>query len=259
MSNSESLIAQLDNFSKLSLADLDAVKFQNSCDTKFTFHRSKLASFLESIKDSYSVLSIDNKVLMDYESLYYDTPDFDLYLRHHNKRRNRFKLRYRKYVVSDLTFFEIKVKNNKGRTVKRRVTVSDIEQKGISGRAETHYQNESAKSQILNEALENLQASLWVNFSRITLADKDFNERATIDVNLHYKMGDKKIVCADLVIAELKQEAFSRTSGFMRALNDLHINPLRISKYCFGMKKMYPHLKHNNFKPKFSKIDRLSA
>lgn len=195
---------------------------------------------------------------MGYESLYYDTPNFDFYLRHHNKRRNRFKLRYRKYMVSDLTFFEIKVKNNKGRTVKRRVKVADIEEE-ITGDAKKHYSDERKLSRILNEPLENLEPSIWVNFSRITLADNNFKERATIDVGLHYVMNGKTIRCDNLVIAELKQEMFSRESKFMGALHELRIYPLRISKYCYGMQKMYPYLKYNNFKPKFNKVNRLSA
>lgn len=247
-----SIIDQLSSFNTLSLADLDTVKLQNRCDTKFTFHRSKLASFLDLIKDSYAALSIDSQILMDYESLYYDTPDFNLYLNHHNQRRNRFKVRYRKYVVSDLTYFEIKRKNNKGRTVKRRVKVPDIEN-AISGKALAHYEKEFEGIRPF------LKPSLWVNFSRMTLADQSFKERATIDVGLHYIQGDRTIRCDDLVIAELKQPMFSRISGFMGALNDLHISPLRISKYCYGMQKMYPDLKYNNFKQKFSKINKLSA
>jgi len=256
--NWSQVISQIGSFEKLSLADLAAVKLQNRCDTKFTFHKSQLSRFLELVRDSYGALSIDGEELMNYESLYYDTPDFDLYLMHHNERRNRFKIRYRKYVVSDLTFFEIKVKNNKGRTVKRRVKVAEIE-KVISGDAKKHYLDEQALSYIVNEPIENLQPSLGINFSRITLADKSFKERATIDVGLHYLMNGKTIRDDNLVIAELKQDMFSRESRFMSALNELHINPLRISKYCYGMKKMYPYLKSNNFKSKFSKIKKLSA
>lgn len=255
---STQLLDQLRAFKKLSLADLDTVKLQNRRDTKFAFHISKLPSFLELIKDSYGVLSINDQCLMDYQSLYYDTPNFDLYLKHHNKRRNRFKIRYRKYLVSDLTFFEIKLKNNKGRTVKRRIKVRDIEE-AITGDAKDHFTEESKVTASLNEPIENLQPSLWVNFSRLTFADHLFKERATLDIGLHYVQDGKTIRCDDLVIAELKQEAFSRESLFMRALHELHIAPLRVSKYCYGMQKMYPRLKFNNFKRKFLMINKLSA
>jgi len=252
------ITSQLKAFNKLSLVDLVAVKLQNRCDTKFAFHISKLPAFLDLIKESYGVLSINDESLMDYESLYYDTANFDFYLNHHNKRRNRVKIRYRKYVISDLTFFEIKYKNNKGRTVKRRVKVPDIEQ-SFSGDAAKHYAEEHQFSPILKQQVEKLEPSIWVNFSRMTLADHDFKERATIDVGLHYKMGDRTIHCDNLVIAELKQSSFSRGSQFLNALHELHINPMRLSKYCYGMQKMYPHLKFNNFKMKFNKINKLSA
>lgn len=252
------LISQLESFDKLSLSDLDGVKLQNRCDTKFTFHISKLPQFLDLIKSDYGVLSINDQSLMDYHSLYYDTSDFDFYLNHHNKRRNRVKIRYRKYVVSDLTFFEIKYKNNKGRTVKKRVKVDDIEE-SFSGEAAIHYETERNLSKALSQVDQELKPSIWVNFSRITLADSSFQERATIDLNLHYKKDDKIIHCDNLVIAELKQPMFSRQSKFIRALNQLHINPMRISKYCYGMKQMYPDLKSNNFKSKFNRINKLSA
>ena len=47
--------------------------------------------------------------------------DFDLYHRHHIGRSNRFKVRSRRYVESDLCFFEVKYRNNKGRTIKNRI------------------------------------------------------------------------------------------------------------------------------------------
>ena len=62
----------------------------------------------------------DGKLIHDYKSLYYDTEDWKFYLDHHNGRVNRNKIRFREYVGSKLTFLEIKLKNNKGKTIKKR-------------------------------------------------------------------------------------------------------------------------------------------
>ena len=40
---------------------------------------------------------------------------------HQNKKLNRYKIRQREYLISDISFFEIKFKSNKGRTIKKRI------------------------------------------------------------------------------------------------------------------------------------------
>ena len=68
-----------------------------------------------------SILQIDGKRKHDYKSLYFDTEDRKFYNDHHNQRVNRYKVRYREYVDSGLVFLEIKCKNNKGKTIKKRL------------------------------------------------------------------------------------------------------------------------------------------
>ena len=43
----------------------------------------------------------------------------NFFLDHHNRRVNRNKIRFREYVGSNLTFLEVKTKNNKGKTIKK--------------------------------------------------------------------------------------------------------------------------------------------
>ena len=62
----------------------------------------------------------------DYKSLYFDTEDRKFYNDHHNQRVHRHKVRYREYVDSGLVFLEIKCKNNKGKTIKKRLKVDKI-------------------------------------------------------------------------------------------------------------------------------------
>ncbi|MBK6987513.1 MAG: VTC domain-containing protein [Bacteroidetes bacterium] len=110
----ENLDNILSAFDPISLKQMDGVSLQDRLDTKFMFKDSLLPALLERMKENYFVLEIKGKRYNHYETLYFDTSDFGLYLRHHNGRVNRYKFRSRRYVESDLNFFEIKFKNNKG-------------------------------------------------------------------------------------------------------------------------------------------------
>ena len=81
-------------------------------------------------------------------------------------------------------------------------------------------------------------------------------ERVTMDTNLSY---DGVIFNKDLVIIELKQEKLNRLSPIFQALKAQSINPYSISKYCMGMANTNKDLKQNLFKPKFLKINNLTA
>ena len=109
------------NFSPISLKDMDGVKLMNRTDTKFASQLSKLPKLLLQLQPFYNVLTINSKVIQDYKSLYYDTKERKFYIDHHNSRVNRNKIRFREYVGSNLTFLEIKRKNNKGKTIKKRI------------------------------------------------------------------------------------------------------------------------------------------
>ena len=83
-------------------------------DTKFVVSKKMLPVLLETLKEKYRVLEIDNNRVMTYNSLYFDTKDQKFYREHHNGKINRLKVRMRKYVESELFFLEIKQKDHKG-------------------------------------------------------------------------------------------------------------------------------------------------
>jgi len=100
---------------------MDRVALMDRIDSKYIFNIHELPGFLEKLRPYYAVLDINEQEIFSYESLYFDTPNFDLYRFHHRGKLNRFKFRIRKYVESNLLFFEVKFKNNKGRTYKSRI------------------------------------------------------------------------------------------------------------------------------------------
>ncbi len=229
---------------------MDDVKLMNRTDTKFAFKLEKLPLILEKMQPFYRVLSINDKLIHDYRSLYYDTIGRKFYLDHHNRRVNRNKIRFREYVGSDLTFLEIKKKNNKGRTIKKRIKATKISDKLTV--EQKQYINKIVGQDI------NVEAKQWINFSRITFVHKVQKERLTIDIDLTFNNKQSSGDLKKIVIAEAKQERMSRSlSDFMKIAKELHILPMRISKYCMSTLELNPTLKQNRFKEKKIFINKL--
>ena len=230
------------SFSPIKLAEMDNVKLMSRSDTKFAFKFSKLPKLLNQMMPFYKVLEINGKFIHDYKSLYFDTDDRKFYLDHHNGRVNRNKVRFREYVGSDLTFLEIKRKNNKGKTIKKRMKVDSIND-NLSVKQKEYIYSIIGSNIILN-------SKQWINFSRITFVHKVHKERLTIDINLNFKEKDRRGDLNQIAIGEVKQERMSRLSDFMRIAKELHILPIRISKYCMSTLELNPELKQNRFKEK---------
>ena len=125
MQNSD-ILDVLGRFESINLQQMDAVKLMNRTDTKFVFSRKLLNDVLSAITTDYSILEINNNIISSYKTLYFDTKDFNFFLDHHNGRGNRYKVRIRQYVESNLHFLEIKNKV-KGRTEKVRVRKEGFE------------------------------------------------------------------------------------------------------------------------------------
>ena len=246
MSNLPQIVA---NFLPISLDEMDDVKLMSRTDTKFAFKANKMPLLLQKLLPFYRVLAIDGELIHDYKSLYYDTDNRKFYLDHHNGMVNRNKIRFREYVGSKLTFLEIKRKNNKGKTIKKRMRVD-----AISNELSEKQQNYIEK--IIGRPMD-VNAKQWINFSRITFVHKTQKERMTMDVNLAFENENEKGDMKHIVIAEVKQERMSRSSDFMRIAKEMHILPIRISKYCLTTLALNPELKKNRFKEKVLFINKL--
>ena len=241
----------VNNLDPISLSEMDGVSLMKRTDTKFIIHRNKLIEVLEIIQNQYKILEINGNRILTYSSLYFDSEDKKFYHDHHNGKINRTKVRMRKYVESDISFLEIKQKDGKGKTTKSRIKIDDIETE-LSPEFVDFIDKTTSKK-------NNLKATIWNKFNRITLVNKHATERLTIDLNLEFKMGSSLKEFHNLAIIEVKQERFNRTSPVVKALKEKGINPYSISKYCIGMTNIYPKIKYNRFKRKIIKINKITA
>ena len=240
----------LNDLQTVSLEELDNVKLLDRQDTKFVFNQIHLPLILDKIKPFYRILEINNERVFTYDNTYFDTDDFLFYNQHHNGNKKRFKIRSRKYSSSNQSFFEIKIKNNKDRTVKKRLPIDGINK----------YLGEQEKdlvSEIIGLPPNQITPKLNVQFSRITLTDNSFNERLTIDTNIYAKNGSGSKIFNQLVISEIKQNKYDPKSDFIQVLRNMKIQEMRFSKYCMGMLHVNKEIKYNRFKPKLLRINKI--
>ena len=247
-------LGQIENivkeFEQIGLNKMDQVQLMNRVDTKFVFTQNHLINILPSLIKHYYILQVKGTLISKYESLYYDHTSLDFYFNHHRKKLDRYKIRYRKYLSSDITFLEVKHKKN-GRTDKKRIRVDDL-----------NYEMTPEHAQFISDSgisKKELIPTLLNSFSRITFVSKKLDERLTLDLNLAFEWKDNKESIDNIIIAELKQNKSQRNSPFYQLMKSNQLRPLRISKYCIGIIKMYgkSNIKYNRFKKKLLKIKKL--
>lgn len=236
-----SLQKHIDAFSPTNLEEMNEIKLLNRNDTKYIFHERKLPAILKDLKAYYKVLEIEGVSLLQYENQYFDTEDFSCYHNHQRGRLSRTKIRIRKYVESDLSFIEIKTKNNKSRTVKNRIPMTTEEH--IRSPRIVDFVNKNAPIPV-----EDFAQELQIDFQRITLAHKELKDRCTLDLNLRARWNGKEHCFKNLVIAELKQDRFKHASEFNLILKKYKVYSDSFSKYCFSFLSLNNQLKRNNFK-----------
>ena len=248
------------SFEPISLAQMEGVKLMNRIDTKYVVPMAVLPLILQAAKADYYVQEIDGKRIASYDTIYYDTDTLDMYIRHHDRQLVRQKIRVRQYVDSNLTFLEIKRKNNKGRTKKKRISVPGFDINGETFGQSRHSlwsvaDYIEAKSRYV---WSELSPKLRTMFHRITLVNKAKTERLTIDMDLVWDnmvSGEKKTY-SELVIIELKRDG-NAPSKMTHIMLDHRIHPFKISKYCIGTALTTHGIKANRFKKKIRLIEKL--
>jgi hypothetical protein len=241
----------IQQFHPISLKEMDGVELMNRTDTKFVVSLDQLFSILEEVKNTYRILEVNNVRFSHYETLYYDTDQFLFYTRHHNGKKNRWKIRKRSYVDSDLNFLELKFKTNRGRTQKQRTGIPEIGME-LNGAEEKFIGKKAGIDFHLAPQVKN-------NFTRLTLVEPSLPERITIDLELSFEWNNVSKELKQIVIVEVKQENRNRLSPFVQALKKRHVREESISKYCLGVAMLVPFVKKNNFKEKLIRVNKLES
>ena len=245
---------------------MSGIRLMNRTDTKFVTNIATLRKLLKLAVWQYRAQEIEGKRQARYYTMYFDTPDMQMYTCHHSGHANRQKLRIRSYVDSGLNFLEVKTKNNHKRTRKKRTTMFDFDPLAPARNIafDSHDDNFKEydcflrenllyKPEIMEEAIEN-------RFNRITLVNNNKTERLTIDTDICFHNIHTGNDCSlpELAIIELKRDGLV-PSPILALLNELRIKPLGFSKYCIGTALTNPDIRQNRFKQRLHALEKLAA
>jgi hypothetical protein len=176
-----------------------------------------------------------------------------MYHKHHRGLANRHKVRIRRYGSGSLHFLEVKKKNAKGITTKKRVKANSMEHTILLKEEEFLTSVSPYAGGSIDSAMEN-------TFKRITLVSQTQSERVTLDYALSFasKEGGKELDLPGIAIAEIKYENQLSGSALHAALRKLRIKPSRFSKYAIGMALLHADLKQNRFKGRVRKVNQIN-
>ena len=240
------IIRHLDS---IGLDELKAYKLLNRIDTKYLCHSENIGQVLEKAHKDFKIQEIGSSRNSSYETLYFDTPELKTYFDHHQGKRIRYKVRFRKYIDTGDVFLEVKKKRNYIRTNKKRsefafATCLDDE----------HYR---FMKDCVKLPESKFNEAIWTVFDRITLAGRNHLERVTIDTNLRFRNGSNEVLLPDLSIIEVKREKSISRSPFSAILYDEGIKPRGFSKYIMGNILLDPTIKHNRFKRRIVTVNKI--
>ena len=255
----------LTNYQPITLEEMSGIRLMNRTDTKFVTNIATLRKLLKLAVWQYRAQEIDGKRLARYYTMYFDTPDMQMYTCHHSGHANRQKLRIRSYVDSGLNFLEVKTKNNHKRTRKKRTTMFDFDPLAPTRNIafDSHDDNFKEYDSFLRENLwykpEIMEEAIENRFNRITLVNNNKTERLTIDTDLCFRNIHTGNDCSlpELAIIELKRDGLV-PSPILSLLNELRIKPLGFSKYCIGTALTNPDIRQNRFKQRLHALGKLA-
>ena len=244
---------------------MSGIRLMNRTDTKFVTNIATLRKLLKLAVWQYRAQEIEGKRQARYYTMYFDTPDMQMYTCHHSGHANRQKLRIRSYVDSGLNFLEVKTKNNHKRTRKKRTTMFDFDPLAPARNIafDIHDDNFKEYDSFLRENLwykpEIMEEAIENRFNRITLVNNNKTERLTIDTDLCFHNIHTGNDCSlpELAIIELKRDGLV-PSPILSLLNELRIKPLGFSKYCIGTALTNPDIRQNRFKQRLHALGKLA-
>ena len=241
----------INQFDPIDLKQMDEVSLMKRVDKKFTLPIDKLLELLPVLSKNYKCLEINNNRIFTYSTEYFDTKDCKMFLAHQNEKQNRYKIRFRDYVESKLSFLEIKFKTNKSETIKKRIkvdfkdhSINELENKFISDHT------------IFNP--KNIKSKLKNYFKRITLVSLKNKERVTIDFGLNFEGENKKNDQPLLAIIEVKKDKNNLYSEIFSMMKQIGIRDNNFSKYAIGSVLTNSDLKYNRFKERLIQLNKIN-
>lgn len=250
-------LAILKTFRQHSLTQQNTAALMDRVDSKYLLPIDLFNPLMAAISEDYSILNAYGQQIFSYQTTYFDNKERKFYRDHHNGKLNRYKVRYRRYVESDMGYMEVKFKNNQKRTIKQRIPMDCILPNQIQI-------NDFVES-TLGYSTE-LETALFVNYQRITLLNERNLERITLDLNLSFRnaSGSTESIQDKVFIVEIKQDRKPFPSSCRNFIKHHGYHTINFSKYCMGSVLTHKGddpspLKYNRFKPVLRRLEKINT
>jgi hypothetical protein len=255
--NAEALLVQA--FDPVGLAALNAkAAMLERLDRKYVVRAAVLRAALPQLARRFDVLEIDGRRAFLYETCYFDDPQRRCYFDHQRGRRRRLKVRVRRYADAALCFVEVKLKDRRGSTVKKRLPYDPASYGRLDERALAHV--ERAYRELYGiDFRRPLAPTLCMTYRRITLVAKQGGERVTVDFDLRFD-GEGAACSVDREICIVETKSANGNGVADGVLRQWHQHPTRnCSKYCVGMSITGAVQQYNRFLPALRRLGVLGA
>jgi hypothetical protein len=244
-------------FAPISLQALNAkAAMLERLDNKYVVRAPVLEAAAAEFVPLFDVLEIEGRRSFTYETCYFDDPERRSYFDHHQGRRQRMKVRVRRYVDAGLVFLEVKLKDKRGVTVKKRLRVDDALFDRLDDTGLAFVQ--ACWQQMYGSAwTAPLAPVLQMSYRRITLVAHEGGERMTIDTGIHFQgqWAAREARRTDDEVFILETKSANGRGLADRVLRAHHQHPTNgCSKYCVGMSLTGAVDRYNRFRPALRKL-----
>lgn len=246
-------------FAPISLEALNAkAAMLERLDNKYVVQGPALAAAAAEFAAHFDVLEIDGQRAFTYDTCYFDDPERRSYHDHHQGRRQRMKVRVRRYLEAGLCFLEVKLKDKRGTTVKKRMPYDPAKAGMLDDAAMAHVRH--CHEMLYGKPFDReLEPVLRMRYRRTTLVAREGGERMTIDSDIRFLGGPAESgPPPGVFILETKS---AHGHGLADAiLRRHHQHPTEgCSKYCVGMSVTGAVQKFNRFRPALRKLGALAV
>jgi hypothetical protein len=238
----------LDRFQEASADLLESRALQHRVDWKYLVPARLLGQVLVELRAGFHVVKVADRPLARYDTVYFDTPERQLYHDHRRGRRPRHKVRIRHHVDRCATFLEVKCKLRPDRTLKERLELP-FRQGQLDGEARRFV------DALCPVDAASLIPCVSIAFQRVTLAGVATDERITFDLGIDFHERGSSERLPDVVIAEVKQAPHLSARGAVNVFRRLNLREQTISKYCLATARLQP-VQMNAFMAAFRAVER---
>jgi hypothetical protein len=242
-------------FGTISLAALEQrAKLATRSERKYILDGGAFETLIRELVPHYLILEIDGARLFRYDTVYFDTPSRTTYRQHVQRRRRRYKLRSRSYSENGPCFFEVKLKGNRGETIKRRVQTR-LDEHGMLTDDSLAFLDSVLRETYGSTPPPGFAPVLSTLYRRLTLVGLTSSERITFDFDLLFAVaGSKRSIQPGRILVETKADVrvgdrkagAGPARGLLRQLGARSVQGC--SKYCLGVALTHSGLRDNPFR-----------